>query len=70
MKELIDGIARVGVMGIIAIAVVGAVVFLAGYSVVRGIENENTTTLVTVLVAGAGAVLTSVGRFFNGNDEQ
>lgn len=61
---MFDKIAKVGVMGIIALLVVGAVVFLAGYSVVRGIDNANTTSLIAVLATGAGAVLAAAGKFF------
>lgn len=61
---MIDKIARVGVMGAVALLVVGSIVFLAGYSVVTGIDNANTTSLVAVLATGAGAVLAAAGRFF------
>lgn len=67
---MFDRIARIGVMGVIAIIVVGGVVFLAGYSVVTGIDNENTTSLIAVLATGAGGVLGAVGRFLGDDGQQ
>lgn len=63
-----DKIAQVGIMGMIALLVVGGVVFIAGYSVVTGIDNANTTSLIAVLATGAGGVLGAAGKFFGGSN--
>ncbi len=65
---MIEKIGRIGTMGVIAILVVGGVVFLAGFSVVTGVDNANTTSLIAVLATGAGGVLGAAGRFFGGDE--
>lgn len=62
-----DKIAQIGVMGFIAVAVVVTVCALAAFSVIRGIDNANTTALVTVVSTAAGAVLAAAGKFFGGD---
>lgn len=64
---MIEQITRVGVMGFLAVAVVVTVCALAAFSVVKGVEGENTTALITVLATAAGGVTAAAGKFF-GND--
>lgn len=64
---MLEKIASLGVMGFIALAIVVTVCSLAAYSVVQGLDNQNTTALVTVLTTGAGGVLAAAGKFFGGS---
>ena len=65
---MVDKIARLGIMGFAAIIVVVTVCGLAAYSVISGIDTENTTALVTVLATSAGGVTAAAGKFFGGTD--
>lgn len=65
---MIDKVARLGVMGFLAVAVVITVCGLAAYSVINGVEGDNTTALITVLATSAGGVTAAAGKFFGGTD--
>lgn len=66
---MFEQIAKLGVMGFLAVALVLTACFVVVYGVIHGVDTETTKAFGTALVAGLGGVLVAVGRFFGGGDK-
>lgn len=67
---MFEQIAKLGVMGALAVLLVGTACFVVVYGVVEGIDSETTKMFSTALSGPAlGGVLVAVGRFFGGGDK-
>lgn len=70
-QSIFERVARVGVMGFIAMCIVITVCGLAVYTTVKGIQTDDAHAYHTVVQVAAGGVLVAAGKFFNtdNNDE-
>ena len=65
---MIEKIARVGILGFLAIAVVLTACGVVVYSVVYGTETDTTKQFATALAGpGLGAILVAIGAAFGGS---
>lgn len=67
---MLEQIAKLGVMGFLAVALVATACFVVVYGVVQGVDTETTKAFGTALSGPAlGGILVAVGRFFGGSDK-